>query len=90
MEIIRDSALGHFIHFVSRGKCLQHQEEAPGFGTRFLQEDFESQSTIDIEKTTTLHQTTTRAKDGTILVGWYSDSANSSCLIHLQRATNRF
>lgn len=73
METIRDSSLGQFIRFVSQGRFLPHQEDVPGFGTDFLQQEFDTPSALNLEKSTTLHQATTKTKDGTVLVGWYSD-----------------
>lgn len=38
-ELIRDTAFGHLIRFVSRGKYLKYQEEAdPSIWTRFIDE----------------------------------------------------
>lgn len=78
MDTIRDSSLGQFIRFTSRGKWLQHQEDVEGFGTQFLRQDFESPSTVDLEKSQSLQPTTTKTKDGTVLVGWYSDGTDFS------------
>jgi DHA1 family multidrug resistance protein-like MFS transporter len=66
-DILRDSAFGQLVRFITRDRFLAHDDEVQKFEATWKKEQ-----SVDLERTGSHVLSAPKSKDGTVLVGWYT------------------